>query len=138
MFKILKRFIMNQIFLPIKTVADLNEIEPIHIMNIYYKNKKDERFKLQDGKLLVIDNYRYPFAQEVESLRNKALIIARTETHLCKELEKISDFSFYQLNKYFYRFTFKQIKLAKQIIQLLKKYIKQNSLFPEEELSYEY
>jgi len=124
-------------YLPIEKVALLNEVEPINILNIYYKNKSDERFKIIDNKVCVLENYRYPYADEVNELRQKALIIARSENALCKEISKMCDIKQDTLYKYFFRFTFKQIKVAKQIIVLLNEYINQNSLFPADELCYE-
>jgi len=133
---ILTRLFMGE-FLPVETVAELNEVEPINILNIYYKNKSDERFKIIDNKLCVVSNYSYPFADELNEWREKALIIASNENNLCRELSCMCDINPKTLQKYFYRFTFKQIKTAKKIIKLLKQYTKQNSLFPVEELIYE-
>jgi len=134
--KIFIRLFMKS-YLPIEKVALLNEVEPINILNIYYKNKSDERFKIIDNKVCVLENYRYPYADEVNELRQKALIIARSENALCKEISKMCDIKQDTLYKYFFRFTFKQIKVAKQIIVLLNEYINQNSLFPADELCYE-
>jgi len=66
------------------------------------------------------------------------LILARNENNLCKELSKIGNIKKSTLDKYFYRFTFKQIKKAKEVMSLLEMYIKQNSLIPLEELKYDY
>lgn len=134
--KIFIRLFMED-FLPVETVAELNEVEPINILNIYYKNKNDERFKIIDNKLCVISNYAYPFANELNEWREKALIIASNENTLCRDLAQMSGINAKTLQKYFYRFTFKQVKTAKKIIALLKVYTKQNSLFPVEELSYD-
>jgi hypothetical protein len=128
---------MNQKFLPIETVALIHEVEPIDIKNIYYKNKSDERFKVVDGNLFVVENYKYPLADELDNLRQKAMIIANNEARLCKELSKISDIEYVTLRQYFYRFTFKHIETAKKVIEALTLYINQNSLFPIEELNYE-
>lgn len=128
---------MNQRFLPIQTVARMNEVEPIFILNIYYKNKYDERFKEIDGKLFVAENYKYPLADELEELRQKALIVAHNENALCLELAKIGNLKYQTIRRYLYRFTFKHIEVAKRIINLLIQYIERNSLFPVDELRYE-
>jgi len=107
-------------------------------MSIYYKNRNDERFKTIDNKLHVIENYRYPFADELNDLREKALVISHSENNLCRELSILGNINKETIRKYFYRFTFKQIKPVKELISLLTTYINQNSLFPTEELCYEY
>lgn len=127
---------MNQRFLPVNTVATLNDVEPIAIMYIYYKNKNDERFKIIDGKLFVVENYKYPLADELDTIRQKALIVAGCEYKLCKELAAMGNINHNTIRKYLYRFTFKHIELAKKIITLLITYIERNSLFPMEELCY--
>jgi hypothetical protein len=138
MIALIKRLlIMKQKYLPIDTVSILNEVEPIEIMNLYYKNKEDERFKVIDGNVFVIENYKYPLADELNKLREKALIIASNENRLCKELSEMSGIDYDTLRKYFYRFTFKQMSKAKQVLNLLKLYVKNNSLFTEEELTYD-
>ncbi|MCK5111074.1 MAG: hypothetical protein KAQ94_06090 [Arcobacteraceae bacterium] len=129
---------MTQKYLPIQAVATINEVEPIKIMSIYYKNKDDERFKIIDGKVFVVENYKYPFADELNELREKALVISHNENKLCHELSLLGNTNKDTLRKYFYRFTFKQVKQAKELIALLTLYINQNSLFPTEELNYEY
>lgn len=125
-------------YLPLKAVAQINEIDPKLIYQIYSKNKKDERFKMIDGKLYVIENYKYPLADELDTLRHKALIIAHKESTLCMELSRMGNIKYQTIRKYLYRFTFKQMELAKKIISLLTIYIETNSLFPVEELRYEY
>ncbi len=126
-------------FLPVETVAYLNDVDKY---SIKYLAKKpvygnDKRFKIIDGKVFVLENYKYPLKDELIELYQKALIIAHNEHNLCSELSKISDINKHSLLKYFQRFTFKQIKQAEMIIELLKKYIKQNSLIPLGELNYE-
>ncbi len=135
---LLTRFFMKPIFLPVQIVADINEVDANNIKLIYHKNKDDERFKIVDGKLHVMENYRYPFAEQLDELRQKALIVSHNENNLCVELSKMTGIKKTTLNKYFYRFTFKQIKQAKLLINALKTYIHQNSLFPVEELNYDY
>ena len=130
---------MNKnIFLPISKVAELNNINKNHLKSLSYKEYEgnDFRFKKIGGVLYVLENYKYPYAQELDTLRQKALIIAHTEYSLCVELSKISDLKVATLQKYFYRFTFKRAGQAKKVIQLLKTYIKKNSLFSEELLEY--
>ncbi len=125
-------------YLPVEDVAILNEVDLKLIMWIYYKNPANERFKIINNKIYALENYQYPYADEVDELRRKALIIAKTEAHLCTELAKLGEIKKTRLLQYFYRFTFKQIKQAKEVISLLEKYINQNSLIPIEELVYDY
>ncbi len=132
---------MKPVYLPVEDVATLNEIDVNSLKSLYSKNNvfgNKERFKMIDGKLFVLENYKYPFADELNDLRNKALILAYNENNLCKELAKLSNIKKTTLDKYFYRFTFKQIKQAKEIIALLTLYINRNSLIPMEDLTYDY
>jgi len=127
-------------YLPIEDVAAINEIDVNSLRSLYTKNNvfgNEERFKMIDGKLHVLENYKYPYAQTVNELRQKALILAHTENNLSKEIAKISGIKKTTLDKYFYRFTFKQIKQAKEIIKYLTLYITQNSILPLEELNYD-
>jgi hypothetical protein len=137
----LKRFFMKPIYLPVEDVAVINDID-VNTLKSYYSKKgiygNDERFKKIDGKLYVIENYKYPFADIVDNLRQKALILAHTENNLNKQLSTLSGIKKTTLDKYFYRFTFKQIRQAKQMIALLTQYINQNSLIPIEDLTYDY
>ena len=136
--QLLKRFfLMSQKYLPINTVAELNEVEPHTIMNLYYKNKKDERFKTIDNQLCVLQDYQYPYAIELDKLRNIALVIASNENNLCVELANMSGENYQTFRKYFYRFTFKQVNTAKHMMNLLNSFINSNSLFPIKELSNE-
>jgi hypothetical protein len=137
----LKRFFMKPKYLPVEDVAVINEIDVNSLKSLYSKNTvfgNEERFKMIDGKLYVLENYKYPFADEINDLRQKALILAYNENNLCKQLSKLSGIKKTTLDKYFYRFTFKQIKQAKKIIALLTLYINQNSLIPIEDLTYDY
>lgn len=97
------------------------------------------RFKNIDGKLFIRTDFNAPFRDELDTLRQKALIIAHTENNLCKQLSLLSLGTIKKeaLQKYFYRYRFKQIEKALNIIELLKKYINQNSIFEESELTYE-
>jgi hypothetical protein len=137
----LKRFFMKPKYLPVEDVAVINEIDVNSVKSLYSKKTvfgNEERFKMIDGKLFVLENYKYPFADELNDLRQKALILAHNENNLCKQLSKLSGIKKTTLDKYFYRFTFKQIKRAKEIIALLTLYINQNSLIPIEDLTYDY
>lgn len=131
---------MNPLYLPVEDVATINEINVNSLKSLYSKKTvfgNDIRFKKINGKLYALSNYKYPLAQELDDLRQKALIVARTEYNLCKELSKMSNIKVSTLHKYFYRFTFKQVKQAKTIIELLKEYINKTSLIPIEDLRYE-
>jgi len=128
-------------YLPIEDVARINEIDINSLRSLFTRNNtfgNTERFKMIDNKLYVAVNYKYPYADRVDDLRQKALIIAKTENNLCKEISKMSGIKKTTLDKYFYRFTFKQIRQAKEIIKYLSLYIRRNSLIPEEELNYDY
>ena len=138
MFFLFKRFLMSEpLFIPVEDAATINDVDLTSLKSLYSKNKKDERFKLIAGKLYVIENYKYPYADQLDDLRQKALIIAHNENNLSREIAKILKIKESTVSKYLYRFTFKQVKLAKQYIKALEEYISQNSLLPMEELSYD-
>ena len=84
---------MKPNYLPVEDVATINEIDVNSLKSLYSKNTvfgNEERFKMIDGKLYVLENYKYPFADELNELRQKALILAYNENNLCKQLSKLS------------------------------------------------
>ncbi len=166
-------------YIPLSVAASINEVSEETLRSLK-KNGcfgNEERFKTIDGKLYILENYRYPYAQEVGDLISRALIVSKTEDNLCKQLSKISKIrrrkaillffkkltftktinkkilcankaiekilinfpqtKHYVFQKYFYRFTFKNIKTAKNILTLIQEYISSTSLFPVEELIYD-
>ncbi len=125
-------------FISLEACANLNEVEKKDIKFLINNNTygNEKRFKEIDGKIYVHQNYRAIYKEELEKLFYKALIIARTQTNLAREISKISDLKQHTLERYFIRFTFKQIAKAEKIIHYIKNYVTQNSLFGLEELTY--
>jgi|GEM_PF-6227219 len=121
-------------FLPIETVANYHDVKVSSLKSLFYKNYagKDLKFKIKDGKLLVNLDYKYPLAQKLDELRQKALIIAKNEHNLAKELSLLLGKKEDSILRYFIRYTFKRTKLALDIINALEIYIAKNSLFGTE------
>ena len=128
-------------YIPLEQYALLEEIDEKKIKNCMYQSSRFNylRFKKKNNKIYVCSNFTAPLKDELFELNNKALIIAKTENNLCKQLYILSNKKIKEtaIQKYFYRSRFKRIEKAMEIISLLKKYISQNSLFNESELSYE-
>lgn len=126
-------------YLPIEVIAEYEDTSIENIKSLSRNNTfgNDIRFKKIDNKLYVLENHKAPLANELNELREKALIIAKTENNLCYELSLISNLKQNTIQQYFYRFTFKRIERAMMMINLLKNYINQNSLFPVEDLQYD-
>ena len=119
-------------FLPIGYVANYHEVKESSIKSLFYKNYNGKSLKFKvanDGKLLVNLDYKYPLANRVDELRQIALETAKTEYQLCKELSKITGKKIDTIQRYFIRFTFKQVDKADEIIKALETYISRNSLF---------
>lgn len=128
-------------YIPIEQYAKLEEVDENKIKKCIHQATKFNylRYRMKNKKLYVCNNFHAPLKDQLLELKNKALIIAKNEQNLCKELHLLSDskIQMSSIQKYFYRSRFKQIEKAIQIITLLKKYIKKNSLFPESDLNYD-
>lgn len=128
-------------YIPLEQYAKLEEVDEQKIKNCMYQSSNFNylRFKKKNNRIYVCNDFHAPLKNELHELKNKALIIAKNECNLCKELVKLSGNKIKKtaIEKYFYRARFKSIAKAMQIINLLKKYIKENSLFPESDLNYD-
>ena len=128
-------------YIPIEQYAQLEEIDEIKIKRCIHQTSKFNylRYRMKGKKLYVCNNFHAPLKDQLLELKNKALILAKNEQNLCKELHLLSGekIKISTIQKYFYRSRFKQIEKAIQIITLLKKYINENSLFPESDLNYD-
>lgn len=119
-------------FLPLEVVADYHGIDKASLKSLFYKNYKGKniKFKLLDnGELLVNLDYKYPLAQKLDELRQIALETAKNEHNLSCELSLITGKKIDTIQRYFFRFTFKQVEKAEEMIIALEKYINNNSLF---------
>lgn len=118
-------------FLPVAMVADYYGIQEESLVTLYHKDYigKDIKFKKENGRLFVNIDYKYPLAKRIEELRDIALITAKSEYRLVHELAKITNKKVDTIQRYFIRFTFKQIALAREIIRALEIYISRSSLF---------
>lgn len=118
-------------FLPYELVASYHDIKKESLKTYIYKKYegKNLRFKIIDGKLLVNIDYKYPLASKLDELRQTALIIAKNEHNLAKELAKITGKKQNTILRYFIRYTFKRVANASEMITALEKYIANNSLF---------
>lgn len=120
-------------FLPVDVVASYYEVQKSSLISIYHHKEykgRDLKFKKDEqGKLLVNMDYKYPLASKVEKLREQALETAKTEYNLSKEIAKLTGKKVDTIQRYFYRFTFKNTQTADEIINALETYISRNSLF---------
>lgn len=129
-------------YIPLGQYAELEELDEVKIKKcIYHKSTKFNylRYKMKNKKLYVCNNFNAPLKDQLLELKNKALIISKNEQNLCKQLHLLSNKKIKEstIQKYFYRSRFKQIEKAIKVINLLKKYINENSLFPESDLNYD-
>lgn len=119
-------------FLPLEIVADYHGVSKASLKSLFYKkyNGKKIKFKIDDnGELLVNLDYKYPLANKLDELRQKALETAKNEHNLSIELSKITGKKVDTIQRYFIRYTFKQVEKAEEMISALKIYISKNSLF---------
>lgn len=119
-------------FLPLEIVADYHGVSKSSLKSLFYKNYngKNVKFKLSDdGKLLVNLDYKYPLANKLDELRQKALETAKNEHNLSLELSRITGKKAETIQRYFIRYTFKQVETAQEMIAALQTYIQRNSLF---------
>lgn len=125
-------------YIPIEQMAELDEVKLSSLKTLRYKNTKgnDIRFKDIDGKIYIHQDYKAMYRREVEDLYYKAIIVAGNENKLATDLSKMLNKKKDTLQRYFIRFTFKQVEVASEIAAALKTYITQNSLF-QMGLSYE-
>ena len=132
------RFLRLKDFLPVADVAEIHEMDKNDIASLRYNSTygNEKRFKIEDGRLLVHVNFKAMFQEDLQNLFYKALIISKTQSNLAKEIALKSGIKKTTLEKYFIRFNFKQIQKASLIMEYIKKYINNNSLFPIDELNY--
>lgn len=122
-------------FLPLEVVASYHDVKPSSIKSLFYKDYKgkDLKFKISNqGEFLVNLDYKYPLAAKLDRLRQTALITAKNEHNLARELSLITGKKEDTILRYFIRYTFKRIPQAKEIIRALETYIQKNSLFGKE------
>lgn len=125
-------------YIPAHIVAEEEELKLSSLKSLRFKNTygNDKRFVIHKGQLYVHKNYRSMLSEDVEELYYKALIIAKTEANLARELSKLCNKKPKTIQKYFGRFTFKQIQKAEIIIKALDQYLTNNSLIDNEDLEY--
>lgn len=118
-------------YIPIEQMAELDEVKLSSLKTLRYKNTKgnDIRFKNIDGKIYIHQDYKAMYRREVEDLYYKAIIVAGNENKLATDLSKMLNKKKDTVQRYFIRFTFKQVEVASEIAAALKTYITQNSLF---------
>lgn len=122
-------------FLPLELVAQYHDVKPSSVKSLYYKNYqgKELKFKVdEDGKIFVNVDYKYPLASKLDELRLTALITAKNEHNLARELAAITGKKEDTILRYFIRYTFKRVEQAQEIIDALEIYIANNSLFGRE------
>ena len=125
-----QRIVME--FLPLEIVAEYHGISKASLKSLFYKNYngKNIKFKIDyNGELFVNLDYKYPLANKLDELRQKALETAKNEHNLSIELSKITGKKVDTIQRYFIRYTFKQVEIAEEMISALKTYIAKNSLF---------
>lgn len=126
-------------FLPIEDVASIHEMDKNEIASLRHNSTygNDKRFKIVDGKLLVHINFKAMLQEDLQNLYYKALIISKNPSNLSKQLSITTGIKKTTLEKYFVRFNFKQIKKASFIMEHMKNYINNNSLFAIDDLVYD-
>jgi uncharacterized protein YeeX (DUF496 family) len=125
-------------YIPAKQYCDLEGISLSTLKTLQYKkiSGNDIRFKKENGQLLVHENFKALYRAKVEDLFYKALIIAKNENALAKEIAKMIGKKKGTVLKYFTRFTFKHNQKAIEVVEALEKYIQTNSIFSIELLEY--
>jgi hypothetical protein len=125
-------------YIPAKQYCELEGISLSTLKTLQYKkiSGNDIRFKKENGQLLVHENFKALYRAKVEDFFYKALIIAKNENALAKEIAKMTGKKKGTILKYLTRFTFKHNNKAHEIVEALTQYIEKNSLFPQEMLEY--
>ncbi len=68
----------------------------------------------------------------MQELYYKALVVAKTQSVLAKNIAKISKQKASSIERYFIRFTFIQVKKAEDMIKCIHQYMDENCLFGRE------
>ena len=113
-------------YLPVETVAILNEVSVNNIKNLLYNTAKgnDIRFKKsKNGKLLVVPDYKRPLHQIVSDVYNNALSFAPNQRGLAFQLSVISGIKRDTIERSLMRFNFVHVDTAITYIVMLNKYI---------------
>ncbi|AQW87115.1 hypothetical protein CPIN18021_0268 [Campylobacter pinnipediorum subsp. caledonicus] len=118
-------------FIPIQ-YFDLSNTTKKDIQNLYYRDKqigRTDRFMIENGQLLVHNDYKCPHFHKVADLYYKALECANSQRELAKFVAKQTGKDINTVYFYFRNFRFKNPDFAQQICNLLKRFIKENNLF---------
>lgn len=98
--------------------------------------KASGRFICEDGEWFVSLEYARPLASEAEKLYYDALVTAKNDMVLSSALAQYCEgkveTNFSRIYQSIHRFTFKHFEPTAELIQLLKKYVNENSLFGEQ------
>lgn len=118
--------------------AALNEVDTKILKNLFYNNAKgnSKRFKKVGGTILVHKNYQAIFFEELSEAYYKALIIAKSQANLSREIAKLLKKKPETIERYFIRFTFKHIQTAEEVLNAIHTYLKNNSLVETDQLEY--
>ena len=103
-----------------------------NLQNLSYldrKNDRHDRFLILEHALFVKQNYLCPHFDEVADWYYKALECAASESELAAYVAKHTGKA--AIYFYFRRFRFKNPDFAREVVEILKKFIRENNLFAE-------
>ena len=109
-------------------------IKKKNLQNLSYldrKHDRHDRFKIYEHALFVKQNYLCPHFDEVADTYYKALECASSESEIADYVSKHTGKSKAAIYFYFRRFRFKNPEFAQEVIEVLKKFIKENNLFAD-------
>lgn len=107
-----------------------------NLQNLSYldrKHDRHDRFLILEHALFVKQNYLCPHFDEVADWYYKALECASNESELAGYVAKRTGKNKAAIYFYFRRFRFKNPDFAREVVEILKKFIKENSLFADVE-----
>ena len=107
-----------------------------NLQNLSYLDRKSDRhdrFVIYEHVLFVKQNYLCPHFNEVADWYYKALECAASESELANYVAKHTGKSKLTIYFYFRRFRFKNPDFAHEVVEILKKFIKENNLFADVE-----
>lgn len=105
-----------------------------NLQNLSYldrKHDRHDRFKIYEHALFVKQNYLCPHFDEVADTYYKALECASSESEIADYVARHTGKSKAAIYFYFRRFRFKNPEFAQEVIEILKKFIRENNLFAD-------
>ena len=120
-------------FITLERASFLYDLPKRHFLNLFHEDKKhgrDDRFIIENGVIKIHEDYLYPHRREIEELYIQALETTHgIEKDIAKVIAKKTGKGIHTVYMNLRNFKFKNYLDAKEVIAILKEFIRNNNLF---------